>query len=377
MPTRTLWSPTRTARRYGSSDVANIIDGTQNTKLGAWMNTVPAVILNIQRQPGANVIAVTDRIRQMLPQLASAMPAAVDVAVLTDRTVTIRSSVHDVEFELMLAVVLVVLVIFVFIRSTRATLIPSLSVPLSLVGTFGAMYLLGFSLNNLSLMALTISTGFVVDDAIVVIENIARYIEEGESPLQAALRGSEQIGFTIISLTISLIAVLIPLLFMADVVGRLFREFAITLSVTILISAVVSLTLVPMACAKLLRPAADAHETRFQRRSREWFDKLIDVVRSPAQLGSRPADFDPVGCGRHPGPDRRALCARFRRASSRCRTPASSRAFRRRRNRSRTRPWPNARASWQRSSLRIPTSKACPRSLVSTAPIRRSTAAVC
>ena len=258
------------------SDVANIIDGTQNTKLGAWMNTVPAVILNIQRQPGANVIAVTDRIRQMLPQLASAMPAAVDVAVLTDRTVTIRSSVHDVEFELMLAVVLVVLVIFVFIRSTRATLIPSLSVPLSLVGTFGAMYLLGFSLNNLSLMALTISAGFVVDDAIVVIENIARYIEEGQSPLQAALRGSEQVGFTIISLTISLIAVLIPLLFMADVVGRLFREFAITLSVTILISAVVSLTLVPMACAKLLRPAADVHEGPFQRRSREWFDKLIE-----------------------------------------------------------------------------------------------------
>ncbi len=291
------------------SDVANIIDGTQNTKLGAWMNTVPAVILNIQRQPGANVIAVTDRIRQMLPQLASAMPAAVDVAVLTDRTVTIRSSVHDVEFELMLAVILVVLVIFVFIRSTRATLIPSLSVPLSLVGTFGAMYLLGFSLNNLSLMALTISAGFVVDDAIVVIENIARYIEEGQSPLQAALRGSEQVGFTIISLTISLIAVLIPLLFMADVVGRLFREFAITLSVTILISAVVSLTLVPMACAKLLRPAADAHETRFQRRSREWFDKLIEFVRSPAQLGSRPADFDSVGRGRHPVPDRRALCA--------------------------------------------------------------------
>src|SRR5499427_5417122 len=205
------------------SDVANIIDGTQNTKLGAWMNTVPAVILNIQRQPGANVIAVTDRVRQMLSQLASAMPAAVDVAVLTDRTVTIRASVHDVEFELVLAVVLVVLVIFVFIRSTRATLIPSLSVPLSLVGTFGAMYLLGFSLNNLSLMALTISAGFVVDDAIVVIENIARYIEEGESPLQAALRGSEQVGFTIISLTISLIAVLIPLLFMGDVVGRLFR----------------------------------------------------------------------------------------------------------------------------------------------------------
>ncbi len=258
------------------SDVANAIDGAQNDKLAAWMNMTPAVILNVQRQPGANVIEVVDNIKSLLPQLTASLPAAVDVSVLTDRTVTIRASVEDVEFELMLAVVLVVLVIFVFLRSARATIIPSLSVPLSLVGTFGAMYMLGFSLNNLSLMALTISSGFVVDDAIVVIENISRYIEEGESPLEAALRGSEQIGFTIISLTISLIAVLIPLLFMGDVVGRLFREFAITLAVTILISAVVSLTLVPMACAKLLKPAAEEHENAFQRRTRLWFDALID-----------------------------------------------------------------------------------------------------
>ena len=259
------------------TDVAQIIDGAQNTKLAAWMNTVPAVILNIQRQPAANVIEVVDRIKGLLPQLQAALPAAVDVAVLTDRTTTIRASVRDVEIELALAVVLVVLVIFVFLRSPRATIIPSLSVPFSLVGTFGVMYLLGFSLNNLSLMALTIGTGFVVDDAIVVIENITRYIEEGDSPQEAALRGSEQVGFTIISLTISLIAVLIPLLFMADVVGRLFREFAITLAVTILISAVVSLTMVPMACAKLLRPASETTENAFQRRSREWFDGLVRV----------------------------------------------------------------------------------------------------
>jgi len=259
------------------SDVGDVIDGAQNDKLGAWMNETPAIILNIQRQPGANVISVVDGIKALLPQLQATLPAAIDLAILTDRTVTIRASVRDVEYELSLAVILVVLVIFVFLRSTRATLIPSLSVPLSLVGTLGAMYLFGFSLNNLSLMALTIATGFVVDDAIVVIENISRYIEEGLSPLQAALRGSEQIGFTIISLTVSLIAVLIPLLFMGDVVGRLFREFAITLSVTILISAVVSLTLVPMACAKLLRPETDAHENALQRWSRVGFDRIIDI----------------------------------------------------------------------------------------------------
>ena len=259
------------------SDVGDVVDGAQNDKLGAWMNETPAIILNIQRQPGANVIAVVEGIKALLPQLQASLPAAIDLNILTDRTVTIRASVEDVEFELTLAVILVVLVIFVFLRNARATLIPSLSVPLSLVGTLGAMYLFGFSLNNLSLMALTIATGFVVDDAIVVIENISRYIEEGESPLQAALHGSEQIGFTIISLTVSLIAVLIPLLFMGDVVGRLFREFAITLSVTILISAVVSLTLVPMACAKLLKTKSESHENAFQRYSREGFDWIIEV----------------------------------------------------------------------------------------------------
>jgi multidrug efflux pump len=259
------------------SDVGDVIDGAQNDKLGAWMNETSAIILNIQRQPGANVISVVEGIKSLLPQLQAALPAAIDVNILTDRTVTIRASVQDVEYELALAVILVVLVIFVFLRNTRATLIPSLSVPLSLVGTLGAMYLFGFSLNNLSLMALTIATGFVVDDAIVVIENISRYIEEGETPLRAALRGSEQIGFTIISLTVSLIAVLIPLLFMGDVVGRLFREFAITLSVTILISAVVSLTLVPMACAKLLKAETDSEENAFQRYSREGFDRIIAV----------------------------------------------------------------------------------------------------
>ncbi|GAB1715454.1 MAG: acriflavin resistance protein [Nitrobacter sp.] len=259
------------------SDVGDVVDGAQNDKLGAWMNREPAIILNVQRQPGANVISVAAGIKELLPQLQASLPSAIEVNILTDRTVTIRASVHDVEYELTLAVILVVLVIFVFLRSTRATLIPSLSVPLSLVGTLGAMYLFGFSLNNLSLMALTIATGFVVDDAIVVIENISRYIEAGETPLQAALRGSEQIGFTIISLTVSLIAVLIPLLFMGDVVGRLFREFAITLSVTILISGIVSLTLVPMACAKLLRPATEENENAFQRYSREGFDRLIVI----------------------------------------------------------------------------------------------------
>ncbi|MBV9587290.1 MAG: MdtB/MuxB family multidrug efflux RND transporter permease subunit [Alphaproteobacteria bacterium] len=257
------------------SDVAKATEGAENTKLAGWMNTTEAVIMNIQRQPGANVIEVVDRIQALLPQLRAALPAAVDIEVLTDRTNTIRASVADVEFELVLAVVLVVLVIFVFLRSASATMIPSLSVPLSLVGTLAVMYLAGFSLNNLSLMAMTIATGFVVDDAIVMIENISRYIEAGDPPLQAALRGSEQIGFTIISLTVSLIAVLIPLLFMADVVGRLFREFAITLSVTIIISAVVSLTLVPMMFAKLLRHQPPERMSRFARTTQEWFDRVI------------------------------------------------------------------------------------------------------
>jgi multidrug efflux pump len=236
------------------SAVAVAVDSAENVKLAAWANNTAAVIVNIQRQPGANVIDVVDRIKQQLPHLTSTLPAAVDVLPLTDRTVTIRASVHDVLFELMLAVALVIMVIFVFLRNVPATLIPGIAVPLSLIGTFAVMYLAGFSINNLTLMALTIASGFVVDDAIVVIENISRYIERGDPPLQAALKGSEQIGFTIISLTFSLVAVLIPLLFMGDVVGRLFREFAITLAVAILISAVVSLTLTPMMCAKMLRP---------------------------------------------------------------------------------------------------------------------------
>src|SRR6266403_2603805 len=235
------------------SDVATVSDGVENTKQAAWTNEVPAIILNVQRQPGANIIQVVDRIKALLPQLEASLPSSIKTSIVMDRTATIRASVSDVQFELMLTIGLVVMVIFLFLRSPSATLIPSIAVPLSLVGTFAAMYLLGYSLNNLTLMALTISTGFVVDDAIVMIENIVRYIEEGEKPLQAALKGAEQIGFTIVSLTISLIAVLIPLLFMGDIVGRLFREFAITLSVTILISAVVSLTLTPMMCSRLLR----------------------------------------------------------------------------------------------------------------------------
>jgi multidrug efflux pump len=257
------------------SDVANVIQGAENTTLSSWMNTTPAILLNIQRQPGANVIAVVDSIKTMLPQIEAGLPAGVNVTVLTDRTNTIRASVSDVEFELGLAVVLVVLVIFLFLRNVPATVIPSLSVPLSIVGTFAIMYLLGFSLNNLSLMALTIATGFVVDDAIVMIENISRYLEAGETPLQAALKGAGEIGFTIVSLTISLIAVLIPLLFMSEVVGRLFREFAVTLAVTILISAVVSLTLVPMLCAKLLRHRQHEQQGAIARKSEELFNRVI------------------------------------------------------------------------------------------------------
>src|ERR1700691_5947614 len=259
------------------SDVATIVSGPENTKLGAWANTTPAIILNVQRQPGANTIQVVARIQSLLPQILTPLPSAVDVNVLSDRTVTIRASVADVEFELVLAVVLVVLVIFVFLRTLPGTIIPSLSVPVSLVGTFGAMYLLGFSLDNLSLMALTISTGFVVDDAIVMIENIARYVEGGMDPLEAALRGSGQIGFTIISLTISLLAVLIPLLFMGDVVGRLFHEFAITLAVTIVISAIVSLTLVPMMCAKLIRHHPQAERSAFDIHAERTFDAIVAV----------------------------------------------------------------------------------------------------
>ncbi|HMJ26477.1 MAG TPA: multidrug efflux RND transporter permease subunit [Pyrinomonadaceae bacterium] len=257
-------------------DVANVIDGAENVKQAAWENDKPAVIVNIQRQPGANIINVVDRIQNLLPQLKATLPSSVQVSILTDRTITIRASVKDVQFELMLTVALVVMVIFLFLRNLAATSIPSVAVPLSLVGTFGVMYLLGYSLDNLSLMALTISTGFVVDDAIVMIENITRYIEEGESPLEAALKGSEQIGFTILSLTVSLIAVLIPLLFMQDVVGRLFQEFAVTLSVTILVSAVVSLTLTPMMSAKILRHQKDADKNWFYRASENSLNWIID-----------------------------------------------------------------------------------------------------
>ncbi len=258
------------------SDVANVIDGAENTQQAAWMNRMPAIIVNIRRQPGANIITVVDRIRSQLDQLEKTLPPSITVSILTDRTTTIRSSVEDVEFELILTVCLVVMVIFLFLRTLAATIIPSVAVPLSIIGTFGAMYMLGYSLNNLTLMALTISTGFVVDDAIVMIENIIRYVEQGEKPLEAALKGSEQIGFTIISLSVSLIAVLIPLLFMQDVVGRLFREFAITLSVTIVVSAVVSLTLTPMMCAQLLKHKRPEDEGWFYRLSERGFQWVID-----------------------------------------------------------------------------------------------------
>ncbi len=274
-----VYKPLVIAYRNGApvflSDVAKVVDEAENVKEAAWMNNVPAVILNVQRQPGANIIAVVDKIKALMPRLQASLPASVKVVVLTDRTTTIRASVSDVEFELMLTVVLVVLVIFLFLRNLSATVIPSIAVPLSLVGTFGVMYLLGYSLNNLTLMALTISTGFVVDDAIVMIENISRFIEEGEEPLAAALKGAEQIGFTILSLTISLIAVLIPLLFMGDIVGRLFREFAVTLAVTILVSAVVSLTLTPMMSSRILHHTPENQRSKFYKASEAAFDRTI------------------------------------------------------------------------------------------------------
>jgi multidrug efflux pump len=282
------YKPVIVAYRNGAavraSDVATIVDAAENSQQAAWMDRQPAVIVNIQRQPGANIIAVVDRIQKLLPTLQASLPASVKVKVLTDRTITIRASVLDVEYELMLTVALVVMVIFLFLRNLAATVIPSVAVPLSIVGTFGVMYLLGYSLNNLTLMALTISTGFVVDDAIVMIENISRYIEEGMSPMRAALKGSEQIGFTIMSLTVSLIAVLIPLLFMSDVVGRLFREFAITLAVTILVSAFVSLTLTPMMCSRILQDKATAKQTRFYHWSENVFNSIIAAYGRSIQV---------------------------------------------------------------------------------------------
>jgi multidrug efflux pump len=266
------------------SDVADVVDGAENNQLAAWMNTTPAVIVNIQRQPGTNIIGVVDRVKNVLPRLQAALPSSIHVEILTDRTNTIRASVKDVQFELMLTVALVVMVMFLFLRSIAATIIPSVAVPLSIVGTFGAMYLLGYSLDNLSLMALTISTGFVVDDAIVMIENISRYIEEGHPPMEAALRGAEQIGFTIVSLTFSLTAVLIPLLFMGDIIGRLFREFAVTLGVTIFVSAFVSLTLTPMMCSKLLHRVEEADQTKFYRISEDFFQRTIAAYGKGVQF---------------------------------------------------------------------------------------------
>jgi multidrug efflux pump len=282
------YRPLIVAYRNGSpvnlTDVATVEDDIENVRQAAWMNETPAVIVNIQRQPGANVIAVVDRVKVLLDQLMKSLPYSVKVKILTDRTTTIRASVRDVEFELMLTVGLVVMVIFLFLRNLAATVIPSVAVPLSLVGTFGVMYLLGYSLNNLTMMALTISTGFVVDDAIVMIENISRFIEEGDPPLQAALKGSAQIGFTIVSLTISLIAVLIPLLFMGDIVGRLFREFAVTLAVTILVSAVVSLTLTPMMCSKLLKHSPESRQSRFYRVTEKGWTAIISFYDRTLQV---------------------------------------------------------------------------------------------
>ncbi|SEA90500.1 efflux RND transporter permease subunit [Paraburkholderia sartisoli] len=257
------------------TDVAKITDGIENTKLAAWKNETPAILVNIQRQPGANTIAVVNEIQQLLPKLKATLPAAVEVTVLTDRTTTIRASVKNVQFELMLTIALVVMVMFLFLRSVSATIIPTVAVPLSLIGTLAVMHALGYSINNLTMMAFTIATGFVVDDAIVMIENISRFLEEGMKPMEAALEGARQIGFTIVSLTISLIAVLIPLLFMGDVVGRLFREFAVTLSVTVLISGVVSLTLTPMMSSRLLRHTPDAEQNRFYRWTQQRFDRVI------------------------------------------------------------------------------------------------------
>ncbi len=274
------YAPIIVAYRKGSpvrlSDVAQVVDSAENVKQAAWVGTTPAVILNIQRQPGTNIISVVDRTEKVLPILRASLPPSIQVSIISDRTTTIRASVRDVEFSLMLTVALVVMVIFLFLRSFSATVIPSVAVPLSLVGTFAVMYLLGYSLDNLSLMALTISTGFVVDDAIVMIENISRYIEMGEPPLQAALKGAGEIGFTIVSLTVSLIAVLIPLLFMGDIVGRLFREFAVTLAVTIIMSALVSLTLTPMMAARILRHTPEREQSRFYRWSELVFDRVIE-----------------------------------------------------------------------------------------------------
>ena len=324
--------------------------GPENVNQAAWMNTTPAVILNIQRQPGANIIKVVDSIKLRLKQLQSNLPASVKVTVLTDRTNTIRASVKDVQYEMMLTIVLVVLVIFVFLRTLAATIIPSIAVPLSLVGTFGVMYLLGYSLDNLSLMALTISTGFVVDDAIVMIENIERYIEEGHSPLEAALQGAGQIGFTIVSLTVSLIAVLIPLLFMGDIVGRLFREFAVTLSVTILL---LGHHFADADADDVLAAAASQGPGEARPLLRMVGARLRQhhcVLWTHRQVRPEASDGDAAGHHRHAGADHLSCTSWCPKASSRCRTPASSWASPMRRRAYRLPPCPNGNATWRRQS---------------------------
>ncbi len=302
------------------SKVANIIEDAENVRQAAWMNQTPAVIVNVQRQPGANIIQVVDRIKALMPKLKATLPSSINIATLTDRTITVRSSVKDVQFELLLTIGLVVMVIFVFLRNLAATFIPSVAVPLSLVGTFGAMYVLGYSLNNLTLMALTISTGFVVDDAIVMIENIMRYVEHGDPPLEAALKGAEQIGFTIMSLTVSLIAVLIPLLFMGDITGRLFREFAVTLAVTILVSAAVSLTLTPMLCAKLLRRKNEGEEGRFYQGFGTRFRANHRLLRQDARVGAKTSKFDSCRSCRNTGAHDLSVHCHSQRVLSRFRT---------------------------------------------------------
>ncbi len=335
------------------TDVARIVDAAENVKLGAWAGEggvlKPAIVINVQRQPGANVIATVDAIKARLPELQAGLPASVNVQLLTDRTTGIRASVRHVEYELLLAVALVVLVIFAFLHDLRATVIASLSVPISLIGSCGAMYLLGYSLNNLSLMALTIATGFVVDDAIVMIENIARYIEEGETAMAAAIKGATQIGFTIISLTVSLIAVLIPLLFMGDIVGRLFREFAVTLAITILISAVVSLTLVPMMSGRWLHASRDAEKPgSFSARIQRGFDHVVHAYDRALQVVAEPSADHAADRTRHAGVDGRAVPVDPEGACSRRRTPGSCRRASRPRSRCRTRALVEAAACRRR-----------------------------
>jgi multidrug efflux pump len=302
------------------ADVADVVQAPEDIRQAAWVGETPAVIVNIQRQPGANLIGVVDRIKQRLPELAAALPSSVHVSILSDRSTSVRASVRDVQFELMIAIALVVTVIFLFLRTLAATVIPGVTVPLAIVGTFAGMYLLGFSLDNLSLMALTIATGFLVDDAVVMIENIARHVEAGKPPLQAALDGAGEIGFTIVSLTASLIAVLIPLLFMGDLVGRLFREFAITLAITILISAIVSLTLTPMMCARLLGRKSEAAHGWLYRASERAFQRLIDGYGRSLDriLRHQPATLVVAAI------TLALTIALCRRACSRCRTPARS-----------------------------------------------------